>query len=166
MRPLAWALLRIDQSLTGGHTPAPQAANPTVTWVPAISWNKARKRTTDPGRHRYIYTHVHTPWPATHWGSAVSPGEEGRQKWGLRSGRPGKLPEGQKEVDAADEAAGWEEARGQAWGHRRCTQTRVERNRTSGREAQVPASASQDVPAGVTLGRLRGAQWLWSTGPR
>lgn len=75
-------------------------------------------------------------------------GSEVREAW-----EASRRPEG---GGRGRQAAGWEEARGQAWGHRRCTQTRVERIRTSGREAQVPASASQDVPAGVTLGRLRG----------
>lgn len=39
----------------------------------------------------------------------MSLGEEEQQRWGLRSGKPGKLSEGQEEVDKADEAAGWGE---------------------------------------------------------
>lgn len=120
--------------------------------------NKTHRQT--PRRHKYIYTHVHTPQAmATTLGiRRASPGEDGQQRWDLQTGR-----KGQEEVDKADEAAGWGGGKltrmgrvtGGAHTDMGCQHNQCHRARGTG-----PCQRLPDVAAWVTL------EWCDGSGPQ
>lgn len=86
--------------------------------------DNATKQTDPKVSQIHIYTRAHTTGHGHHTGGLQSIPTRGPvAERGLKTGRPGKLPEGQ---DEADEAASWGEgeATRTGRGHRRCTQTR------------------------------------------